>query len=132
MPTKKAATKKRIQKTSVKTGPILEQLNRVRALCLALPNTQEKLSHGEPTFFTNTKVFAMFSDNHHNDGHISVIIPASDGEQATLIKEDPATYYRPPYVAIKGWIGIDLHRMEDEPLSIHIHQSWKLINTKRR
>ena len=43
-----------------------------RAVCLSLPDATERLSHGEPTFFIKKRVFAMSSNNHHNDGHVSV------------------------------------------------------------
>jgi hypothetical protein len=49
-----------------------KQIERVRRICLALPETFEKLSHGEPTFFVKKKVFAMCSINHHHDGHVAV------------------------------------------------------------
>ena len=55
------------------------QIERVRRLCLALPETWEKISHGEPTWFVGKKVFAMFSNNHHNDGHVAVTVPAAIG-----------------------------------------------------
>jgi hypothetical protein len=61
------------------------QLKRVRRICLALPGASENISHGEPTFFVKKRVFAMFSNNHHNDGHIAVWIPAPPGEQEALI-----------------------------------------------
>lgn len=84
-----------------------EHLHRLRRICLSLPGATEKLSHGEPTFFANKKVFAMFSNNHHNDGHIAVWIPAAPGMQPMLIKQNPRTYYRPPYVGVRGWIGVE-------------------------
>ena len=56
-----------------------KQVERVRRLCLALPETWEKLSHGEPTFFVKKRVFAACSINHHNDGHIAVTVPAAIG-----------------------------------------------------
>ena len=42
-------------------------LEKLRKLCLALPDTWEKISHGEPTFFVKKRSFAMFAsaDNHH-------------------------------------------------------------------
>ena len=52
-----------------------KHLRRVRRICAAMPGMTEKLSHGEPTFFVRKKVFAMFANNHHNDGHIAVWIP---------------------------------------------------------
>ena len=61
-----------------------DQLERVRCICSILPETTEKLSHGEPTFFVKNKVFVMFADNHHNDGHIAVWLPVPAGFQSTL------------------------------------------------
>ena len=54
-----------------------EHLRLVRRICAAMPETTEKLSHSEPTFFVRKKVFAMFANHHHNDGHIAVWIPAA-------------------------------------------------------
>ncbi|MFN2512158.1 MAG: MmcQ/YjbR family DNA-binding protein [Pyrinomonadaceae bacterium] len=104
-----------------------KQLERVRRICLSLPETWEKISHGEPTFFVRKKVFAMCSNNHHNDGHIAVVIPAAIGIQAMLIERSPENFYRPPYVGGSGWVGIELGRVSDEELALHIHEAWRLI-----
>jgi hypothetical protein len=104
-----------------------KQIQRVRKICSALPETTEKLSHGEPTWFVRKKVFAMFSNNHHNDGHVAVTIPAAIGIQAALIKASPEKFYKPPYVGVRGWIGIELDRVSDEELAMHINEAWKLI-----
>src|SRR5687768_383224 len=104
-----------------------KQMERVRRICLSLPETWEKISHGEPTFFVHKKVFAMCSNNHHNDGHIAVVIPAAIGIQAMLIERSPEKFYRPPYVGGSGWVGIELGRVSDEELALHIHEAWRLI-----
>lgn len=62
------------------------QLLRVRSVCLDLPGTSERLSHGEPTFFVGKKVFTMFADNHHDDGHIAVWLPVPEGVQLEMIE----------------------------------------------
>lgn len=108
-----------------------KHLKRVRRICVALPETTEKLSHGEPTFFVRKKVFAMFSNNHHNDGRIAVVVPAPPGVQAMLIEAAPEKYYRPPYVGGAGWIGIELGRIKDEELEFHIREAWRLIAPKK-
>ena len=72
-------------------------LARVRRICSALPETTEKLSHGEPTFFVRKKVYTMFANNHHNDGHVAVWIPAQPGMQEPLIDTAPKTFSRLPY-----------------------------------
>jgi hypothetical protein len=102
-------------------------LNRVRRLCLALPETSEKVSHGEPTWFARKRVFTMFANNHHNDGHVAVWIPAAPGEQEALIATSPATYFRPPYVGVNGWVGIELDQIDDEDLAAHITDAYKIV-----
>lgn len=108
-----------------------EKIGRVRRICLALPGVEERLSHGEPTFFVGKKVFAMCSTNHHNDGHIAVHLPAEAGLQAMLIQASPQKYYRPPYVGVKGWIGVELERVDDGELGSHIREAWQIIAPKR-
>ena len=96
-----------------------------------MPEATEKLSHGEPTFFVRKKVFTMFANNHHNDGHIAVWIPAPPGLQAMLINQSPETYFRPPYVGGAGWIGIELGCIGDEELAFHIREAWGLVAPKK-
>jgi hypothetical protein len=113
-----------------KPDPGEKHVERVRRICLALPGAIEKLSHGEPTFFVK-KVFAMCSINHHNDGHIAVTVPAAIGVQEMLIQRAPEKFYRPPYVGVNGWVGIELPRVSDKELAFHIHEAWRLIAPKK-
>lgn len=107
------------------------QIERVRRICLSLPETWEKISHGEPTWFVGKKVFAMFSNNHHNDGHIAITIPAAIGIQEMLIKKSPKKFYRPPYVGVRGWVGIEVDRVSDKELAGHLQEAWRLIATPK-
>ena len=120
---------KRIVKSSEEEGS--EQIERVRRICLALPGTWEKLSHSEPTWFAGKKVFAMFSNNHHADGHVAVMVPAAIGIQEMLIKKAPKKFYRPPYVGVRGWIGIEVGRVSDKELALHIKAAWELIAPRK-
>ena len=108
-----------------------KHVERVRRICLALPETTEKLSHGEPTWFVKKKVFAMFSNNHHHDGHIAVTIPAAIGIQAMLVERAPEKFYRPPYVGVRGWVGIELDQIDDEELAAYLLDAWRLIAPKK-
>jgi hypothetical protein len=108
-----------------------DQLARVRRLCLALPASSERLSHGEPTFFVHTRVFVMYANNHHNDGHIAVWLPVPPGFQEGLIGEAPEVFFRPPYVGARGWVGIELERIGDADLEMYINMAWELVAPRR-
>src|SRR6266404_2142966 len=113
------------------SAAVEDHLRRVRRICGALPETTEKLSHGEPTFFVRKKVYAMFANNHHHDGHIAVWIPVVPGLQATLIKTEPGKFFMPPYVGVRGWVGVELDRIGDEELAPLLSEAWQLIAPKR-
>lgn len=107
-----------------------KQLARVRRVCTSIPGTIEKISHGEPTFFTPKRVFAMFANNHHGDGRVAVWLPAADGVQSALIEEAPETYFRPPYVGVNGWVGVELSKVDDDQLGALIHEAFRFIGQK--
>lgn len=86
-------------------------LQRIRELCLALPETSERLSHGAPTFFVRGKrPFVMVLTNHHGDGRFAIWCAAPPGVQAMLVENDPEKFFRPPYVGHRGWLGVRLDR----------------------
>ena len=110
------------------------QLERVRRICATLPRVSEKLSHGAPSFFVEKDkgVFAMFVDNHHEDGRLAMWLPVPEGLQPLLIADAPATYFYPPYVGASGWIGILLDHVGDDALGIHLGEAWQLVSRKLR
>jgi hypothetical protein len=86
-------------------------LEAVRETCLALPETSERPSHGEPTFFVGGKrSFATVWDSHHGDGRFALLCAAPAGMQAALVETDPERFFVPPYVGHRGWIGVRLDR----------------------
>jgi hypothetical protein len=108
------------------------QLRRLRRLCLGIPGAIEKISHGEPTFFTPARVFAMFANNHHDDGHVAVWLPVAPGVQEALVDEAPQIFFRPPYVGAAGWVGVELAMIDDEWLGSLVREAHQLITAKRR
>jgi len=106
-------------------------LTRLRKACNAMPECEEKLSHGEPTFFVRKKVFAMFANNHHGDGHVAVWLPAAPGVQEEMIAEAPETFFHPPYVGCRGWVGVQIARIGDEELVSLVRSSWRLVAPKK-
>jgi hypothetical protein len=86
-------------------------LERIRELCLGLPETSERLSHGSPTFFVrDKKTFVMFHDDHHGDGRLALWCAAPRGMQDALVRGEPEHYFVPAYVGHRGWVGVRLDR----------------------
>lgn len=83
-------------------------LETLRRLCLALPETTERLSHGEPTWFVRgKKTFVTYADHHHDD-MLAFWCAAPPGAQESLVASDPGRFFVPPYVGGRGWLGVRL------------------------
>jgi len=87
-------------------GPGVTPLERLRALCLALPEVTERLSHGEPTWFVR-RTFVSLADHHHDD-RLAFWCAAPPGAQEELVAAEPERFFRPPYVGGRGWLGVYL------------------------
>ena len=86
-------------------------LARVRKICLALPETSERPSHGAPTFFIRGKrAFVTYHDNHHGDGRLAIWCAAPPEIQRMLVASQPDRYFVPAYVGHLGWLGVRLDR----------------------
>jgi len=84
-------------------------LARLRGICLSLPETSERPSHGAPSFFVRGKrCFVVLLDNHHGDGRFAIWCAAPPGNQEILTAADPERFFRPPYVGHRGWLGVRL------------------------
>jgi len=90
----------------------LTPLERLRKACIAMPGCEEKLSHG--------------------DGHIAACLPAAPGAQEEMIAEAPETFYRPPYVGCRRWVGVELARIGDEELAKLVSAAWRIVSAKKR
>ena len=107
-------------------------LERVRQTALDLPETEERLSHGQPTFFVTGKQFAQFRDNHHGDSKTVVCVRVSSlDEQAMLLEVDPATYAKPAYMPT--WLSINLSgdQVDWDHVADRIAESWELAAPRR-
>src|SRR5262245_59496651 len=84
-------------------------IRRLRKICLALPHFVEKEGWGECTFRVDGgTMFAMTDNEHHNSGHVGVWVKADPMMQEMLIEASPETFFKPPYVGHKGWVGVKL------------------------
>jgi hypothetical protein len=94
----------------------MDVLERLRAICLALPETTERLSHGTPTWFVRgKKTFVQaWPEGHHDDRFPHLWCAAPPGAQEELVEAEPERYFRPPYVGGRGWLGLRLDVDVDE------------------
>jgi len=109
-----------------------DALEKVRAAALELPETSEKLSHGQPTFFVAGKQFAQFRNNHHGDGKTVVCVRVSSvDEQVMLLEADPETYSKPAYMPTWLSISIDGPQVDWGHVADRIATSWELAAPRR-
>jgi hypothetical protein len=109
-------------------------LDRVRRLCLALPETNERLSHGEPTFFIrDKKTFVSYLDNHHGDGRLAIVCAAPPGAQEMLVRDDPRRFFRPAYVGHRGWLGVrlDVDDVDWDEIADLVEDAYRMVAPKR-
>lgn len=111
----------------------MDLLENVRRICLALPEAVEQLAWGEPTWRVRKRLFAMFASatTHHGAGRDALWCNAPLGVQELLVQSDPGRFFVPPYVGVKGWIGIDLASVSDPELDQLVRQSYGLVAPKR-
>jgi len=109
-----------------------DRLGRLRKICLALPETTEKVAWGDPTWRIRDRIFAMQKGNYEG-GRPSVWLKAPEGAQSMLVDGDPERFFVPPYVGHKGWVGVylDGKRVDWALLADLIEESYRLIAPKR-
>ena len=111
---------------------MIDPLTQIREAALELPETDERLSHGQPTFFVAGRQFAQFRNNHHGDGKVVVCVRLSSlDEQAMLLEAAPETYSKPAY--LPSWISISLDGDNTDwgHVADRIAASWELAAPRR-
>lgn len=111
----------------------MDPLERLRPLCLALPESSERLSHGSPSFFVRQKkVFTSYLTGGHGEPGPVIWCPAAPGVQAELMDAEPDRFFVPPYVGHRGWIGV---RLDVDPdwaeIAETVRQSYRLVAPKK-
>jgi hypothetical protein len=107
-------------------------LETLRRLCLALPETTERLSHGEPTWFVRGKKTFVSYANHHHDDRLAFWCAAPDGAQDALVGSDPERFFVPPYVGHRGWLGVYLDVAVDwDQIADLVTDAYRVVAPKR-
>jgi len=108
-----------------------DPLEQLRSLCLALPETTERLSHGEPTWFIRGKKTFVTCANHHHDDRLAFWCAAPFGVQGALVEADPKRFFVPPYVGHRGWLGVYLDVPVDwEEIGDLVEDAYRIVAPK--
>jgi len=113
-----------------------DPFDRLRAICLALPETTEHAGSGAMTSFrVREKVFAWYLENHHGDGRMALWCKAPPGAQPALVGSEPERFFVPPYVGHHGWVGVWLDVAVDnidwDELGEIVAESYRMTAPKR-
>jgi hypothetical protein len=109
-----------------------DPLELLRERCLALPETTERMSHGEPAWFVrDKKTFVTYADHHHDD-RLAFWCAAPPGAQEALVAADPERFFVPPYVGGRGWIGVRLDLPVDwDEITDLVTDAYRVVAPKR-
>ena len=109
-----------------------ELLDHLREVCLGLPQVDERLNHGMPTFgIAGRAAFANLHE-HPEDGRPTLWFKAGPGVQTELVEEEPDRFFVPPYVGPRGWVGLrlDVDLDWDEVAGV-VEEAWRMTAPKR-
>lgn len=109
-------------------APSDDPLPRLRRICLSLPEATERLSHGEPTWFVRgKKTFVTYADHHHDD-RLAFWCAAPEGAQIEMVAAEPERFFVPPYVGVRGWLGVRLDVATDwDEIAEIVRESYRHV-----
>lgn len=102
---------------------------KLREICMRMPEATERLSHGEPTWFVRDKKVFVQSSNHHHDDRFGFWCPAPPGVQAEMVEAEPERFYRPPYVGGRGWLGVylDVPDVDWNEIEVIVRDAYRAV-----
>ena len=93
----------------VPAGGAQEDARALRSICLALPETSERLSHGAPTFFVREKRGVPHGpDRPPRRRAVRDLVRGRRRRAGHARQADPEKFFVPPYVGHRGWLGVRL------------------------
>ncbi len=109
-----------------------QQLEGLRTYCSSLPEVSERVSHGDPAFFVVKKCFVMVKNNHHGAGWLAFWCASTSEFRAAMLERDSKTYFVPPYVGYRGWLGVRLDTaLTPETLENHLLEAYYCVAPPR-
>ncbi len=110
-----------------------DPIERVTALCLALPEAESVPAGDRHTAFSVRKrIFAYHLVDHHGDGRVALNCKVAPGENTALIADDPVRWFMPAYLGPRGWVGLDLEAapVDWDAVRSLLIESYRLVAPK--
>ncbi len=86
-----------------------ERKPRLVEICQTFPEVDiEQAGDQHLAFRIRKKTFAYYLFDHHGDGRVAFCCKSNLSEQRRQVRNDPETFFVPPYLGQKGWIAIRL------------------------
>lgn len=111
-----------------------EAVSRMRAICLALPEVTERLSHGTPTWFVRDKkqIVQIWTEGHHDIEFPQLWCAAPPGAQEAMVAAEPGRFFRPPYVGHRGWLGVRMDVEVDwDEIAAIVEDAYRVVAPKK-
>jgi predicted DNA-binding protein (MmcQ/YjbR family) len=102
-------------------------LKRLRTVCLRLPEAQETVTFGHPTFQIRGKTFCVL-EHYHNE--LSICFKVGKQDQDLFLADE--RYYRTPYIGQHGWVSLKVHAAPLDWVEIRglVEQSYGMFAPK--
>jgi predicted DNA-binding protein (MmcQ/YjbR family) len=105
-----------------------QALERIRSICLALPETKEVQAWGHPTFRAGKKMFAAFGEV--DSWGLSLGLKVGFDQQEELLKDH--RFYPTPYAAHKGWVSLRIDGDTDwAQVEGLVHEAYRQVALRR-
>lgn len=108
-------------------------IDRLRKICLALPDVEEAVMHGHPVFRIHSKSFCIW---HGVDGDPAIALKVAKSEQGIFLED--SRFYKTPYIGQHGWVSIrvrgrpDGQEMDWDEIVELVKGSYHLAAPRRR
>jgi predicted DNA-binding protein (MmcQ/YjbR family) len=111
----------------MKTRRYDEALEKVRSLCLALPESREVEAWGHPTFRAGKKMFAGFGED---DEGLTLGMSVGHDRQEELLNDE--RFFPTPYAARLGWVSLRIDGDTDwDEVGQLLREAYRQVALKR-
>jgi hypothetical protein len=105
------------------------RLERVTAICAALPDAIREGMDRHVAFLVRGRKFVYFLNDRHGDGIVAMSCRVTPGEQQVLLGSNEPRFFKPAYLGSRGCIGLrlDLDTIDWDEAADFITESYWLV-----